>query len=83
MLTVTCLLIIAALCAAAIFHPCFDDTLLQRLCLGGMSLGALGTAWWVVNRNVDLPDPVEWMTWFGAVYALESARKLYFTRRCP
>lgn len=81
MFTLACLLIIAVLTAVAIFHPCFDDTLLQRLCLGGMSLGALGTAWFVFSNDADIPDPVEWMTWFGAAYTLETARKLYFGRR--
>lgn len=80
MFTVACLFIIAALTAAAIFHPCFDDTLIQRFCLGGLSLGALGTGYWVLVRGLDLPDPVEWMTWFGMVYAMETGRKLLFRR---
>ncbi len=69
------LLVLAGICGLAVFHPRFDDTLLQRVALGGICLGCLGMAYWMLDAR-DPPRALRWCIWFGAIFALETGRKI-------
>jgi peptidoglycan/LPS O-acetylase OafA/YrhL len=73
--TCLCLLTIAGCALLAVLHPLFDDTAVQRVCLGGVCMFSLGAAlqFW---RTDYAPGVVQWLIWFIAGYAVETSRKL-------
>ena len=71
--TSICLAIISILAGLAVFHPAYDDTLVQRIALAGTSLGTLACIPWAINN--DLPSQVVWVSVCGALYAVSTARK--------
>lgn len=75
MLTSGSLAIIAVCAGVAVFHPAFDDTLIQRVGLCGISIGALSSSAWVFSQE-ELPGSLVWLSLGAAIYALETARKL-------
>jgi hypothetical protein len=74
MLTICSLLVMAAGSGYAIFSQKFHDTLLQRVSLSGVCVGCVGMAWWSLFN--DVPDPLEWISFFGALYVVGTAWKL-------
>lgn len=75
LLTVLGLVVLAGLCAVAVLSPAYDDTLMQRVALGTVCIGALGVAWWCWRRG-EAPGPVVVLAVGAGLFALETARKL-------
>lgn len=74
---IACLLIVAGTAGAAIFHPAFDDTLIQRICLAAFCIGALGAAWHVYQTD-HASGSLLWGSAFAALYGLETWRCILF-----
>jgi hypothetical protein len=74
-LTAFALIVLAASCGAAVLSPRFDDTLIQRVALAGMCIGAMSCAVWVWDANY-VPEGGVMLALSGAVFALETVRKI-------
>jgi hypothetical protein len=73
--TVFALAVLSASCGAAVFSNRFDDTLIQRVALAGMCIGAMSCAVWAWNTNY-VPEGGVMLALSGAVFALETVRKI-------
>ena len=73
-LTIACLVVVSTLSGVAVFHPDFDDTLLERICLTGICIGALGLAY-EVCKTQTVSSSITWLSVCAAGYALEVGRK--------
>lgn len=70
--TIVALLVIAAVACLAVFHPSFEDTLVQRISLAGICIGALSGAYTATKEVI--PSGLEVAAIAAAVYALECGR---------
>lgn len=73
-ITIAALLVVAAVSAIAVFHPSFNDTLIQRICLVGFCFFALSMAWWAYQNGSATDDLMVGST-IAALYGIESCRK--------
>lgn len=76
LVTVAALVALSAFCTLAVLSPAYSDTTVQRIALAGIALGALGVAWWCW-RAQQAPGPVAVLAVSGALFAGETARKIY------
>lgn len=80
LLTAGAMLVVAVCCGIAVFSESFHDTLLQRLGLAGVALGAAGIAT-LALRDGDVPQPLTVLSVSAALFGLETARKVIAKRR--
>lgn len=76
LITTCCALLVLAACGfLAVWSPAFDDTNIQRICLGGLTIFSLGVAYefW---RTDYAPEKVQILIWIIAAYAAETTRKV-------
>lgn len=76
LVTVAALVALSVLCTLAVLSPTYSDTTVQRIALAGIALGALGVAWWCW-RAAHAPGPVAVLAVSCALFAAETARKIY------
>lgn len=68
-------------CAAGVFSDSYGDTLLQRLALAGLAIGA--AALFVdVLRSGEASGPVTVFALAAALFGAETARKVAWRRHC-
>jgi hypothetical protein len=71
---------LSLLCAAAVLAHSYHDTLLQRVALAGLSIGALAMAWHAAGGTCDINDADVLFAGSAALFAIETARKLAWRR---
>lgn len=88
--TFAAMVVVAVCCTAAVFAESYHDTVLQRVALAGMAIGACAVAAWaarcLTQDHVAAQDDghAGAFAWFAAscaLFALETLRKVYFKRR--
>ena len=86
--TFASMVVVAVCCTAAVFAESYHDTVLQRVALAGMAIGACAVSAWAARcltvGEDTAPDPAGAVAWFAAscaLFALETLRKVYFKRR--
>jgi hypothetical protein len=72
LVVIICLLMISLISAIAVFHPAFNDTLIQRIALSVVSVEALALAWSTPSH--PLPLSIELVVVAAAAYAVECGR---------
>ena len=67
--------LVALVAAIAVLYPDYDDTLLERISLSIISIGALSVGAWIYTLN-DVPFGITMTAVGGAVSAIEQGRKI-------
>jgi hypothetical protein len=86
--TLVAMVVVAVCCTIAVLAESYHDTVLQRVALAGMAIGACAVSAWAARCMTvgedSASDPAGAVAWFAAscaVFALETLRKVYFRRR--
>lgn len=74
-ITILSLIVVSFFAALAVYYPDYDDTLLERFCLSGISIGALGVAYYV-SHLATVPFPIMISSVCSAGYAIVAGRKI-------
>lgn len=67
--TSLCLGFVGVCALAAIIKNIFRDTVLERICIAGISMGCMSRAWYVYHVN-DVPADFVWLAAFLALYCI-------------
>jgi hypothetical protein len=73
---VVALCALSVLCAVGVLSTAYHDTLVQRIALAGICIGALGVAWWCWTA-ASVPGPVAVLAVSACAFAVETGRKLW------
>ena len=69
------LIVVSFFAALAVYYPDYDDTLLERFCLSGISIGSLGVGYYVSHLET-VPFSIMISAICSAGYALIVGRKI-------